>query len=72
MILGEIEFDWEIHSSYSLKLQLSGNRIKAWVDDQLQFDVVDDEVPLSGGGVAYVVDQGHISSQAMRVKPIFP
>jgi len=71
MILGENDFEWEIHTSYSLKLQVSGNRIKAWVDDQLQFDILDNEMPLSGGGVAYVVDQGHISSQAMRVKPVF-
>ena len=69
-ILGEKDFEWEIHSSYTLKMQVSGNRIKAWVDDQLQFDVVDEDKPLLGGGVAYVVDQGHISSQAMTVKPI--
>jgi len=25
---------------------------------------------LLGGGVAYVVDQGHVSSQAMTIKPI--
>ena len=69
-ILGEKDFEWQIHSSYTLKMQVSGNRIKAWVDNQLQFDVFDEERPLLGGGVAYVVDQGHISSQAMIVKPI--
>jgi len=70
VILGEKDFEWEIHSSYTLKMQVSGNRIKAWVNGQLQFDVVDEDKPLLGGGVAYVVDQGHISSQAMTVKPI--
>ncbi|MBW8012860.1 MAG: ADP-ribosylglycohydrolase family protein [Chloroflexi bacterium] len=69
-ILGEKDFNWEIHNSYTLKMQVSGNRIKAWVDGQLQFDVVDEDKPLCGGGVAYVVDLGHISSQAMIVKPI--
>ena len=69
-ILGEKEFEWENHSSYTLKMQVSGDRIKAWVDDQLQFDIVDEDKPLLGGGVAYVVDQGHIGSQAMIVKPI--
>jgi ADP-ribosylglycohydrolase len=69
-ILGEKYFEWEILMSYTLKLQVSGNRIKGWVDDQLCFDVVDEASPLLGGGVAYVVDVGHISSQAMTVKPI--
>jgi ADP-ribosylglycohydrolase len=70
VILGEQEFKWDIHSSYTLKMQVSGNRIKAWVDGQLQFEVLDEDHPLSGGGVAYVVDLGHISSQAMTVNPI--
>ena len=51
-------------------MRVSENRIKAWVDGQLQFDVVDKDKPLLGGGVAYVVDLGHISSQAMSVNPI--
>ena len=70
MILGEKAFEWETQRSYSLKMQVSGNQIKAWVDQQLVFDVRDENRPLLGCGVAYVVDQGHLSSQAMRVNPI--
>jgi hypothetical protein len=51
-------------------MQVSGNRIQAWVDDQLQFDVSDEGTLLSGGAVAYTVDLGNITSQAMTVKPI--
>ena len=69
-ILAEKGFDWAIHSTYRLRVQVSGNRIRAWVDDELQFDVLDEDRPLSGGGVAYVVDQGHIGSQALTVKSI--
>ena len=69
-ILGEKEFEWDFHNSYTLKMQVASNRIMAWVDGQLQFDVIDEDKPLLDGGVAYVVDQGHISSQAMTVKPI--
>lgn len=69
-ILAEKDFDWETYGTYQLKMEVSGNQIRAWVDDELQFEVVDEENPLQGGGVAYVVDQGHISSQAMTVKPI--
>jgi ADP-ribosylglycohydrolase len=69
-ILAEKDYQWEIHKTYSLKMQVSGNQIKAWVDGELQFEVTDDGTPLSGGAVAYVVDLGHIASQAMTVKPI--
>jgi hypothetical protein len=69
-ILAEQDFEWEIHSTYQLRLQVSGDRIRAWVEDRLLFDVVDEDCPLASGGVAYVVDQGHLSSQALSVKPI--
>ncbi|MBN1248016.1 MAG: ADP-ribosylglycohydrolase family protein [Anaerolineae bacterium] len=69
-ILAQRSFEWDVYRTYRLKLQVSGNRIRAWVDGQLQFDVVDADTPLLGGGVAYVVDQGHISSQSMAVRPI--
>ncbi len=69
-ILAEKDFEWEIHKTYSLKMQVSGNQIKAWVDGKHLFDFFDEGTPLSGGGVAYVLDLGHISSQSMTVKPI--
>jgi hypothetical protein len=67
-ILAERDFEWEIVKSYSLKLQVSGNHIRALVDGRLQFDIVDDGTPLSTGGVAFVVDQGNIGSHAMTVR----
>jgi len=69
-ILGEKDYEWDIHSTYTLKMQVSGNQIKGWVDGELLFDSVDQENPLLDGGVAYVVELGNISSQAMTVKPI--
>jgi hypothetical protein len=69
-ILAEMDFDWNIYETYALKMQVIGNRILGWVNGQLVFDVTDAGTALSGGGVAYLVDCGHISSQSMRVKPI--
>ena len=69
-ILAEKDYQWEIHKTYSLKIQVSGKQIQAWVDGQLQFDITDDGMPFSGGAAAFVVDKGHISSQVMTVKPI--
>lgn len=69
-ILAEKNFLWKINHSYKFKMRVSGNRIKTWVDDQPQFDFVDASTPLTGGGVAYVVSTGHISSQGMFVKKL--
>jgi ADP-ribosylglycohydrolase len=69
-VLGEKEFAWDVQNQYVLKMQASGIRIKAWINDQLLFDVMDEENPLLYGGAAYVIDQGHISSRAMTVKPV--
>jgi len=69
-VIAEKEFKWGVHQKHTLKLQVSGNRIKAWVNGQLQFNVIDQVKPLLCGGVAYVLDFGHIRSQAMAVRPI--
>jgi ADP-ribosylglycohydrolase len=68
-ILGEIPFDWENHIGYRLKLAANENRLRAWVDGRLIFDIVDDSQPLLGGGVAFVIEEGHLSSESMRVFP---
>jgi hypothetical protein len=67
-VLAEKAFRWEIYQTYALKMRASGNRIRAWVDDELQFDVTDESPVLSSGGVAYVVDLGLISSNGMQVR----
>jgi ADP-ribosylglycohydrolase len=69
-VLAAADFEWEFHNTYQLKMQVSGNEIKAWVNDVLQFEVTDSNNPLTGGGVAYAVEQGNVTSQAMTVKPI--
>ena len=69
-ILEEKEFAWDVQETYTLKLQFTGSQIRAWVDGVLQFDVKDADKPLLSGGVAFVIEQGHISSQAMTIRPI--
>jgi ADP-ribosylglycohydrolase len=69
-ILAEKEFIWKISHPYTLKMRLSNNQIMAWVNGELFSDVLDKKNPLLSGGVAYVVEQGLITSLAMRVNPI--
>lgn len=69
-VLAEKEFDWELDRTYDLALEVEGHQIRGWINGDLVFEFVDDQNPLMGGGVAYVVEQGHLESQAMVVKPI--
>lgn len=70
MILAETEFIWECQTKYWLKLRVYGDHICAYVNDHLEFDVRDTNRPLLNGGVAFVIERGHLASQIMTVKPV--
>lgn len=70
MVLAETEFAWETDRPYALRLQAAGTRLRGWVDEQLMFDVRDEEQPLLGGGVALVCEEGHMMSDAVVVQPV--
>jgi len=69
-ILAEVGFPWAEYNSYQLKLEMSGQMINCFVDGREFFSVRDDDDPLLSGAVGYIVENGHISSQGMTVKPI--
>lgn len=68
-VLAKDDFSWEPERAYTLSLEVVGARLQAWIDDQLVFDVRDVDSPLAGGGVAFVVEEGCLSSTAMTVQP---
>jgi hypothetical protein len=70
MLLAEQSFAWELDRSYRLSLIVQGNRITGEIDGQQIFDVVDDNNPLSAGGVALIVTEGTLSSGPVRVTPL--
>ncbi|BDP43728.1 hypothetical protein DAETH_36970 (plasmid) [Deinococcus aetherius] len=49
-------------------LELDGPRLRAFLDRELLFEVVDDD-PISGGGVALLVEEGMLACDAVRVLP---
>ncbi len=69
-VLAETDFAWELNEAYDLALQVEGDRIQGWINGELLFQVADGLEPLSGGGVAYIIEVGHLESEAMFVKPI--
>ena len=69
-ILAEADFEWQVNQSYGLRLQAEGSTLRAWVDGQLLFTVQDEERPFTGGAAAFIVEEGNMMSEAMRVRPI--
>ncbi|MCC6804322.1 MAG: ADP-ribosylglycohydrolase family protein [Anaerolineae bacterium] len=67
--LAEAPFNWEINQPYQLTLQVTGDRLQAWIDGQALFDVRDTTDPLPGGGVGLVCADGSIMCDSVSVKP---
>lgn len=67
--LAEAPFNWEINQPYKLTLQVTGDRLQAWIDGQAFFDVRDTTDPLPGGGVGLVCCAGSIMCDSVSVSP---
>ncbi len=67
--LAEAACNWESTHAYALRLEVKGCHLRGWVDDQLVADVDDQGSLLSGGGVAYVIEQGTLMSDSFSVTP---
>jgi ADP-ribosylglycohydrolase len=63
-------FPVERDRPYTLSLELRGNRIIASIDGKTLFDVDDADRPLPSGGVALIVEDGCLSSDAVHVQPL--
>ena len=74
-VLGEAKISYELWKAMQFRLQVSGMEtgpvhLRAWIDKQQVFDVIDGDRPLESGGVALVIEEGHLLADHMSVKPI--
>jgi len=70
-VLAKQEFAWQFSKPYELKLDVRGNRIRAWVDGTLLLSVDDPERPLSNGGIALVCEEGRIGTDKVIIRSDF-
>jgi ADP-ribosylglycohydrolase len=68
-VLAEADLSWVLGQPRDLALRVTGNRIEGWVAGRRVFDVTDAERPLEGGGVALLVTEGRIATEAVKVEP---
>ena len=70
-VLAVETYPWDFGRSYDLRLAVQGNRIEAWVDGVLVFEVEADDRPLNGGGIALVCEVGRVGTDQVVVRPVF-
>jgi hypothetical protein len=68
-VLAETEFALDLGTRYELSLEVVGTRLRAWIDDQLKFDVTDDAMPLVSGAIALVCEEGRTATEVVQVRP---
>ena len=68
-VLARSRLAWTADTPYALRLRAIGNRIEGWVDGERVVDVTDTDDPLTGGGVAFVVEEGTCSPTPCRCHP---
>jgi hypothetical protein len=67
-VLAAVDVDVENFRTYQLALEVAGSRIRAWVDDALVAEVVDDSPrALRGGAVGLVCEEGTMGCYEVRV-----
>jgi hypothetical protein len=71
-VLAELPCSWEFGTSYTLRLDVQSNQIRAWVDDSVLIRVDDLAGGISSGGIALVCAEGRIDTQAVLVLPNSP
>ena len=69
-VLAEAPSEWEPWQAYELCLQAEGNRLRAWAEGKLVFDVIDSDNPLRDGAVGLVCEEGHMMAHEVKVEPI--
>ncbi len=68
-VLAEEPYSWRYGATKEFRLRVQGNRLQGYIDGQPLFDVEDTAQPLASGGVAFVIEEGRIMSDAMTVTP---
>ncbi|MFN8464713.1 MAG: ADP-ribosylglycohydrolase family protein [Caldilineaceae bacterium] len=69
-ILAETDYAWEFGETHDFALIVKGTQIAAAVDGNTIFTVDDTDRPLAGGGIALVVEEGRVMSDAVAIAPV--
>ncbi len=66
-VLASAPFKWAPYTPYRLRVEALGSTVRAWIDGTLVLEADDPEGELSFGGVAFLVEEGCIGSEGIRL-----
>jgi hypothetical protein len=69
IVLAEQVYSWDFGRSYTLRLDVKGQHMQAWVDGTLLFSVDDPVNLFSSGGIALLCEEGRIGTERVLVTP---
>jgi ADP-ribosylglycohydrolase len=69
-VLAEAEFDWQLWNTYRLSLEVKGERLRAWLEGKLIFEVDDPGSPLNEGAIGMVVEEGNLMADWVQVEAV--
>ena len=69
-LLAQAEGGWSMGREYSLRLQVAGGRLSAYLDGQLVLEAEDENQLFSGGGIALIAEEGRIGCEDVEVRPL--
>jgi ADP-ribosylglycohydrolase len=69
-VLAEVPFAWDYWEPYAMALEVQGNHLRAWLEGKLIFNLEDSQQPLTSGGIALVVEEGQLLTNAIEVGKI--
>jgi ADP-ribosylglycohydrolase len=68
-VLAEAPFEWDYYRTYALRLTVVGDTLRGAVDG-VELTATDPGSRLTGGGVGLVIDEGHLVTHSVRVRPV--
>jgi ADP-ribosylglycohydrolase len=69
-VLAEALFEWQLWNTYRLSLEVKGERLRAWVEGKLVFEVNDPNSPLNEGAIGLVVEEGNLMADWVQIEAI--
>jgi hypothetical protein len=69
IVLAEQVYSWDFDKSYTLRLDVNGQHLQAWVDGTLLFSIDNPVNLLSSGGIALLCEEGRIGTERVLVTP---
>lgn len=70
VVLEQRPFEWTFGSPYNFSVRVGGSKLQAQINGEVMFEVEDLTMPLEGGGVALLCEEGLLVCPEVAIQPI--